>query len=71
MHRADELIAGGKTRRARSLLRRATHDLRLFRGRLNSRRAKRLLSPSARDVMIGLAGPLGLDLKALVPPAGR
>lgn len=67
MHRADELLAAGKTRKARSLLRRATHDLRVFRARLGSRRASRALTPTARDVMLGLADPLRVDLKALVP----
>ena len=65
MHRADALAAAGKTAKAHAFLRRATHDLRVFRARLGSRRARRFIPSTARDLMLGLAEPLTVDLKTL------
>jgi hypothetical protein len=71
MHRAEQLAAAGRPKRARAFLRRAARDLRIFNNRLRSRRAVRLLAPGARQLLLGVGEPLRLDLQALVPPAGR
>jgi hypothetical protein len=71
MHRAEQLAAAGRTKKARAFLRRAARDLRIFSGRLRSRRAGRLLPPAARERLLELAEPLRVDLQALVTPAGR
>jgi hypothetical protein len=68
--RAGDCQARGQTRRARTSLRHAVHDLKTLTKQLRSRRATKLLSPASRNGMLGLADPLRLDLQAVAPAKG-